>query len=254
MLFAAAKSVRLLLSLASLLAFCQSNCHAYTIQGQIEHVESLPAVAPELRSGAEYTGPGDSGVNNKWQMIPHWLAGTWLVRQETAVYQRDYKTGRVSDTPRTYRAKQEFFYGSQLDRNGNVWHFNGVPYTSETRLSDYIEYHKVTSKTFQVANANEVRFRTLMTVVRVSPSTETIIKSFQQESITSYKPDGDGQIQLTSSIKAFDDNGNAVHETCNTATIKRIKPFVQIDHRDGKDLAHLFKNYLIKSNMTYLLP
>ncbi|MBK9202577.1 MAG: hypothetical protein IPL73_09090 [Candidatus Obscuribacter sp.] len=109
MLFAAAKSVRLLLSLAFLLAFCQSNCYAYTIQGQIEHVESLPAVAPELRSGAEYTGPGDSGVNNKWQMIPHWLAGTWLVRQETAVYQRDYKTGRVSDTPRTYRAKQEFF-------------------------------------------------------------------------------------------------------------------------------------------------
>ena len=92
-----------------------------------------------------------------------------------------------------------------------------------------------------------------MTVVRVDPYNDTIITSFQQESITSYKPAGDGVIELSSSTKSFDQAGMPQHETVNVATIKRVKPFKPINEKDGKDLVALFKAFLTSQGLTNLM-
>lgn len=227
---------------------------AYTIEGSVEHVERMPSMSADLKAGAEFnqsTVKVDPG--NKWVKLPTWFAGTWLVKQETAVYQKDFRTGKVIDQHKTYQARQEFGYGHQVDRQGNVWHYVGVPYTSKSRLMEYDEYHKVSSKDFQAANDNEVRFRSVMDVIRVNPSTDTIVTSFQQESITSYRPVGEGVIELTSSTKSFNSAGLPQHETCNTATIKRSKPFKPVAEKDGKDLVALFHAFLTSQGLTNLI-
>jgi len=241
--------------LALALALTDAAAFAYTIEGGVEHVERMPSVAPELRAGADFHEDKlTNGASNRWLKVPNWLAGTWLVKTETAVFQKDYKTGRSSNSQTTYKARHEFTYGYQKDLQGDIWHYIGVPYTSKTSLSEYDEFHKVSLKDFQTVTGNEVRFRTLMTVIRVNRSSDTIITSFQQESITSYRPVEDGVIELTSSTKSFDAAGNPRHETCNTATIKRVKPYIAVNEKDGKDLAALFKDFLVSRGLTNLLP
>lgn len=229
-----------------------AQCNAYTIKGSIEHAEQMPEMPTELRAGADYAAV--SGSNNRWVMIPGWLAGTWQVKEETAVYLRDYLTGRVQQPNHTFRARHQFYYGSQKDRNGNPWHFNGVPYESHAKLAEYEEHHKVQSKDFPKVGQNEVRFRTIVSVVRTRPGSGHIESSFQQESITCYKPLTDDTIELTSSTKVFDASGRPQKEVVNVANIRRVKPYIQYDNKDGRDLAALFRNYLIEKNLTYLLP
>lgn len=244
------------LSLFSLFSlFSINDARAMTIEGKIEHVEKLPEVAPEFKPGISFDEKAlPVGVNNNWVRIPSWMAGTWLVRTETAVYMQNFKTGQIIESPTTYSAKHEFTYGSQVDKQGEIWHFIGVPYTSKTTLSNYDEIHEVTTKDFLVASDAMVQFRTLMTVARVSRSSDKIISSFQQESITCYKPVSPDVIELTSSTKSFDAAGNPDRLTRNTATIKRIKQFRVRDEQDGKDLKTLFGQYLYAKGLSAIAP
>lgn len=239
-----------------LLPFSLGQAFAYTIEGGVEHVERMPAVAPELRAGAEFNSETlKTSSGNNWIRVPAFLAGTWLVKNETAVYRKDFKTGKIYQSPLTYKARHEFSYGHQQDPQGGIWHYVGVPYTSETRSSDYIEYHKVSRKDFQVLTDSEVRFRCLMNVVRVSHyDDDRISGSFQQESITSYRPLEEGTIELTSSTKSFDQAGLPSFETCNNAVIKRSKPFKPVAEKDGKDLKALFIEFLTATGKSNLLP
>ena len=227
---------------------------AYTIEGKIEHQEALPSVDSSIRKGARFSAGAEAEANNNWVKVPAWLAGTWIVHDETAVLRQDYKTGRIDRNPTVFMAKQEFTYGSQKDRQGGIWHYIGAPYTSKTRLTAYQEYHQVKEKQFLVANESQVQFRTLMTVVRVSNINSRVADSFQQESITSYRPVEDGIISLAASNKTFDANGRAVFQQDNEARIRRYKHFYETDKKDGKNLRELFLQYLEANGLSNLIP
>ncbi|CAN5384750.1 hypothetical protein BH11CYA1_BH11CYA1_32490 [soil metagenome] len=227
---------------------------AYTIEGKIEHQEALPSVDSSIRKGARFSAGAEAEANNNWVKVPPWLAGTWTVREETAVLRHDFKTGRIDRNPSIFMAKQEFTYGSQKDRQGGIWHYIGAPYTSKTKLTAYQELHQVKEKQFLVANDAQVQFRTLMTVVRVSNMSGRVADSFQQESITSYRPVEDGIISLAASNKTFDANGRALFQQDNEARIRRYKHFYETDKKDGKNLRELFLQYLEANGLSNLIP
>jgi len=232
-----------------------SQCLAYTIEGKIEHQEALPKVESAVRKGAKYrVGVNDFEAANNWVQVPAWLSGTWIVHEETAVLRHDFKTGQIDRHPTTFITTQEFTYGNQKDRQGNIWHYIGVPYTSKTRMATTEDFHEVKEKDFLVATEKQVQFRSVVTVVRVSHLSGRVAQSFQQESITGYKPVSDGVIQLTASTKTFDSDGNAVYQQDNQARIKRYKHYADVDNKDGKNLKELFIQYLTAKGLTNLLP
>lgn len=247
--------VALALSCLVFTAFMPNQAQAYTIEGKIEHVESLPALDQSERKGAQYdlTATEEVHPNNNWVQIPSWMAGTWSVREETAVLRQDIRTGNIDRVPYRFKARQEFMYGSQKDRQGNIWHFIGAPYTSKTSLSDYDEIHEVKEKEFLSSANHLVIIRSVVGVIRVS-SSGRVKESFQQESITNYGPDEDGYMKLTSSTKTFSDTGKPLHLQENEARIKRVKAFVERDSYDNKDLRNLFKHYLTTHGLSNLLP
>lgn len=227
----------------------------YTIEGKIEHVETMPAMDESERKGAQFDLSAQSEVhpNNNWVQIPTWLAGTWSVREETATLRQDLRSGHSDRSRYRFKARQEFTYGSQKDRQGNIWHFVGTPYTSKTNLSEYDEVHEVKEKEFLAAGDHKVTIRSVVGVIRLS-SSGRVLESFQQESLTSYSPEEDGYLLLTSSTKTFSDTGKPMHLQENEARIKRIKPFVERDSYDNKDLRSLFRHYLISHGFNNLLP
>jgi len=208
-----------------------------------------------VRKGAKYrVGVNDFEAANNWVQVPAWLSGTWIVHEETAVLRHDFKTGQIDRHPTTFITTQEFTYGNQKDRQGNIWHYIGVPYTSKTRMATTEDFHEVKEKDFLVATEKQVQFRSVVTVVRVSHLSGRVAQSFQQESITGYKPVSDGVIQLTASTKTFDSDGNAVYQQDNQARIKRYKHYADVDNKDGKNLKELFIQYLTAKGLTNLLP
>lgn len=228
---------------------------AYTIEGKIEHEEKLPSVDSSLRRGARFNASAsDSDAQNNWVKVPEWLAGSWSVNEETATLRQNFKTGEIDRKPYVFSVKQDFTYGNQKDRQDGIWHYIGVPYRSKTRLTNYVEYHDVKEKRFLVASQTMVQFRTIMTVVRVDGGTGRISDTFQQESITSYRPLEEGVIEMTASNKTFDANGRALHQQDNEARIKRYRRYAALNHKDGKDLKTMFVDYLASNGLSNLIP
>jgi hypothetical protein len=227
---------------------------AYTIEGKIEHVEQMPAVEQKLTPGAQFDQSVELSPNNLWVKIPKWIAGSWSARDETAVFSQNFKTGVSHHMEETFKAKQDFTYGQQIDKSGQVWHYLGVPYSSKSARSHAEEIHQVREKQFLKANDEEVEFRAVAAVLIVDNLSSRIERTYQQESLTSYKPIADDRISMTASTKVFDASGQAQSLQRNEAIIKRYRHFRPIDNQDGKDLKSLFRQYMMAKGMADLLP
>ncbi len=245
------------LSLTVLVGFgLAQSALAKTFELGVQHTDVLPSVSDDLRKGARFnlSAVEAEGQSNEWIQLPDWMCGTWKVGKETAVLRRDFKSNKTNNEPFTYFARHEFQYGMQKDRDGGIWHYIGTPYHSKTALAQFTEYHLVKSKDFTKADEQEVSFTTVMTVIR-SDSSSKIIESFQQESITSYKPSQlPGEIEMSASTKSFEANGAPDKQSDNVAKIKQSSPFKQVDTYQGKDMKVLFRAFLIGRKLNNLLP
>ncbi|MBU6450659.1 MAG: hypothetical protein KGS72_02695 [Cyanobacteria bacterium REEB67] len=222
---------------------------AYTIEGKVEHVESLPAVERKFSPGVEFDQSLELSPDNIWIKVPSWLAGVWSARQETMVFRRDFRSGKESSERRDFKAKQDFTYGQQADKSGQVWHYLGVPYTSKSTRSQAIEIHEVKEKQLVQGGSDEVTFRAVATVILVDDFTSRIKRTYQQESLTSYQPIAEDRLSMTASTKVFDAQGQPQTLQENEAIIKRARRFQPIDRKDGKDLKGLFRQFLIAKGL-----
>ena|GEM_PF-492991 len=221
-----------------------SPCQAYTIEGKIEHVETLPPVEQKFKPGAHFDLSAELSPDNIWVKIPNWLAGSWSARDETAVFFQDFKKGVSRNVSEQFKAKQDFTYGQQIDKNGQIWHYMGVPYTSKSMHTSYEEIHDVKEKSLVRSSEDQAEFRSLYTVLFLDNFTATIQRSQQQESLTTYSPLGDDRIAMTASTKVFDLGGRPQNLQRNEAIIKRYRHFNVINEKDGKDLAALFQQFM----------
>ena len=244
----------LAISTTALLAVALLPALAAPLQGHLEHVQRLPAVGRTLRPGVRYDSTDSQNQSNVWVRVPSWLAGIWQVNEETAVYRENFPTGQKSSESYTFSARSQFTYGKQQDKRGQIWHYIGVPYTSTTQLSNKIEYHHVIAKDITQQGDDVATVSTKAQVIRASQTTNEILETYQQESLTTYTKLTDGTIRLDSSNKVFDADGNPVSLTNNRATIHRTRPFSIVNFENGKNLKELFAQFLIAQGMTILVP
>jgi len=226
---------------------------AYTIEGKIEHVERMPAVEQKYSPGAQIDQSVELSPNNLWVKLPKWLAGSWSARDETAVFSQDFRSGRTRTTQEVFKAKQDFTYGQQVDKSGQVWHYVGVPYTSKSVRTNGEEIHEVKEKQFLKTTDEVVEFRAVATVLIVDNYSSSIQRTYQQESLTTYEPIADDRISMTASTKVFDAAGRPQTLQKNEAIIKRYKHFQTINQKDGKDLKALFREFMTAKGMADLL-
>lgn len=224
------------------------------LEARIEHTAHMSSVNETMRRGARFNLTVNETPGNVWIKIPSWLAGTWLVDTETAVYRKDFRTGKVSDQRTPFRARSKFHYGHQRDRTKEIWHYVGIPYTSSTDAATFTEYHQVASKESMKSTANEIALKTQVTVVRVDKITRKITKTFQQESITTYTYVSPQELELRSSTKVFDASGAATNLQQNEAMVKRVETFTPINVQNGKNYKQLFREFLIAEGLERLIP
>lgn len=248
----------ILILLATLLSSSGSQVEAKFLEGGVKHLELMPSIQDEFRKGERLDGSifENLSQSNHWVLIPNWMAGTWRIKEETAVFRRNFKTGHSTKIPHKFKARQQFVYGMQQDRQGGIWHYVGTPYKSQAKLSRENEIHLVKEKEYEPFNEKRVRFRSLVNVIRVKRSSSKVKSSYQQESITTYTPVGSSsyRIKLSASTKSFDENGNPLIRADNEAQPRRIKPFEAVKTYRGKDMKALFIDFLKCTGRTNLLP
>ncbi len=250
-----AKQSSALLVLVLLLGLSRHAARCEPLQGRLEHVHKLPAVSHLLKPGIHYDEAANKiPASNAWVRVPAWLAGTWLVTEETAVFRENFSTGQRSNEHHTFSARNKFAYGKQKDKTGQVWHYVGVPYTSDTQISGKIEYHQVREKEVIEQSDHKVAVRSKVLVIRVSKPSGEIDQTYQQESITWYTDNADGIISMESSTKAFNADGRPLSVTQNRARIHRVAKFTVVDEEYGKNLKALFHQYLIAQGWNSLIP
>lgn len=244
-----------LIILAALLLNCSKASIAEPLQGKIEHSRKMPSVNKMLKPGIHYDETADKPMSNAWVRIPHWLAGIWSIKEETTVFQEDLKTGRRDREQHNFTAKSKFGYGKQTDRTGQIWHYVGVPYTSDTTMSGLIEYHQVLEKDVSIQSPNKVSVKTRVIVVKVRKPSGDIKETYQQESINTYTYEpAEDVIAMESSTKAFNADGTPVSLTCNKATIHRQNKYSVVNEEYGRDLKSLFHQFLSSQGLATLVP
>lgn len=250
------RTLMLRLIILSMLAFnCPIASVAEPLQGKIEHSRKLPSVNKMLKPGIHYDETAEKPMSNAWVRIPNWLAGIWSTKEETTIFQEDLKTGRRDREQHSFTAKSRFGYGKQTDKSGQIWHYVGVPYTSDTTMSGLIEYHQVLEKDVTIQSANRVTVRTKVIVVKVRKPSGDIKDTYQQESINTYTYNpAEDVIAMESSTKAFNADGTAVSLTRNKATIRRQDKYSVVNEEYGRDLKTLFHQFLLSQGLASLAP
>jgi len=226
---------------------------AYTIEGKIEHVEQLPPVEQKFKPGAHFDLSAELSPDNVWIKIPAWLAGSWSARDETAVYYQDFKKGISRHLNEQFKAKQDFTYGQQMDKSGQIWHYMGVPYTSKSQHTSYEEIHEVKEKRLVKGDDQAAEFRSLYTVLFIDNFSSNIQRTQQQESLTTYSPLAEDRIAMSASTKVFDAAGRPQNLQRNEAIIKRYRHFTPVNEKDGKDLRALFQQFMASRGQVNLL-
>ncbi|CAN5164326.1 hypothetical protein BH10CYA1_BH10CYA1_58070 [soil metagenome] len=249
------KAALCLIILAQALSNAPYPLQAEPLKGRIGHSQKLPAVNKLLKPGIHYDDTANKSMSNAWVRIPTWLAGVWATKEETAVFRQNYRNGIQSKEHRTFTAKSKFAYGKQVDKSGQIWHYVGVPYTSDTQMSGQIEYHQVLEKDVTPQSANKEAVRTKVVVIKVRKPSGDIAETYQQESITVYTFNpAEETISMESSTKAFRADGSPISLTRNLARIHRLAAFAVVDEEYGRDLKSLFHQYLLTQGLTALVP
>jgi hypothetical protein len=176
--------------------------------------------------------------------VPGWLAGKWHKDSQTDYYQFDYRSGTTDVTTRVMEAKADAIWGTQQDRQGQIWQFDPAPFVTTVDAGDQLVVQIVRlSEPVEDTPTHFVR-RSVDVQIRVDKATN-VIKSVQAaEEFTTYLPEGAGLVKRECSAKVFDHAGQPVALAKSFSYEKQMDGFEpQISYKD-KDLRPLFARFL----------
>jgi hypothetical protein len=247
-----------LVFLVWLLSTYQVPVYARTLTAEIELSDTAQPVEGNLRPGDIFDRshlPSRSGSSiTDWYRIPKWLGGTWHKESQTDYFLYNYLNNTTDTTPRIQKAVSNGVWGTQQDEQGNVWHFDPVPYNDivdsgeETivQIIRLVEPLEITTDRF-------VR-RSMSTQLRVDKATGKIKRVETGEQITVFTPESPVLIKRQTSSKVFDHDGKPLLRGKSFAFETRIGPFAPRDYYRGQDMKKLFSEFIKMSGATATLP
>ena len=228
-----------------------------TLQTGIEHNERLAPVDRSLKVGTEISVTRLKSLTpaNHWSRLPNWAAGTWKTTSMTAYYRYDYQSRTKNFLVDTFMDKAAETLGWQKDRLGNLWHFVGTGFytTAEGERSFDIDFHK--QHDILEVNDDQFTVRHVGTRALVDKITRKVVRVFQVEAIQTYTKSTEGSaLRCKSSVKEFDDAGEAVTLQKGISYEAKIHDYSPWNSYKGRDMRKLFAEFLMSHGMNDLVP
>ncbi len=236
-----------------LLVFAAS-ARATKLNVRVEHLDSVEPVESDLEPGKVFTKKSlpDNNIEaeaNNWYEIPKWLAGYWHKESQTDYYRHSYLTGTTDNTRLTREARSDGRWGTQAGLGGQIWQFDGVPYSQTVDADDETIVQIV--RMSECLESSEERFvkRSIETQLRVDKLSGKIKTVESGEEITILSPESDTMIKRETSSKVFDQSGKPVLLALSETFETKIGPFEPQNFYHGQDMKKLFQEFMKKSGI-----
>jgi len=223
---------------------------------KIEHQEILPPVDQGFQPGGRFDPSRvEQRASVLWVRIPPWFAGRWQSTLHTQISKRSLQNGQeLLHGPESVPGMRTDGHGLQMDSQGGIWHRIKLPFSSSVPRDGYVNYQFITNQEYVENSQSEVVIHFLGIQSFVDPRSGRTMNSVQVETIQTYQPVSNDQLQCSASLKEFDANGRPTMLTKEVWSEDRISPFSPVDHRRGEDLRTSFCNFLVSHGMSDLLP
>lgn len=237
----------------------------FVLEGTIQHSAALPPVDPKLKPGAKFDLrrlPINQPLVLLWWRVPEWLAGTW---------HNSGKVKRLSFVDLQHPERKEGYnlldihypdsevIGYQEDRGRAIWTCVMTPYMGRTKQGENTNVSVIHSAVPLETSQTQVVLKFLATTVVIGKN-KRIVSISQRESIQTYRPVDANKVIVLSSMKFFDDTGEAKYESELLSHCQRQLPFRELPYLPSPepftliDLRQSFDKFLRSQQMDALIP
>ncbi len=237
----------------------------FILEGTVQHSNALPPVDPRLKPGSKFDLrrlPINDPLSLLWWRVPEWLAGTW---------RNSGKVKRLSFVDLENPDKKEGFnmldihypdsevIGYQEDRGKAIWTCVLTPYMGRTKQGENTNVSVIHSAVPLETSQHQVVLKFLATTVVIGRN-KRIISVSQRESIQTYRPVDANKVIVLSSMKFFDDEGQAKYESDLLSHCHRQLPYHELQYLPAPqpltliDLRQSFDKFLHSQQMDGLIP
>lgn len=169
------------------------------------------------------------------------MAGKWLKQGDLTESVTDLRTGITTPVNRFTDDELTVSWGHQVDKNGNVWHANIMPFERDGSTRGLQVRFIIVSLQAQEIAANELISR-IHSIIVESQGT-VVTKVFQQEALNHYYV-SERQIVNRSSNRDFTYEGAPLRDGMLVSKFDKIAPFQPVPTLQGVDLARALDEYL----------
>ncbi|CAN5200418.1 hypothetical protein BH10CYA1_BH10CYA1_49050 [soil metagenome] len=187
-----------------------------------------------------------------WYRVPLWCAGRWESSQAKMKYMKDYRSGKVDETPAVYQCLGRETIGHQFDRQKSIWNFCRENVWTHGKMKDY-ETHSFMFYSHPLRiTQNEVVVMGKMAVFEVNAKGR-ILSSYKTEVIDTMTPvDFDDLLDEQTKL-VFNDEGKPVTTIKSEVLWKRTSDFQPIEDSKGLALKPLFNQFLREKGLKDLV-
>jgi hypothetical protein len=181
------------------------------------------------------------------------LAGQLHSESATITSVHDYKSGETEKVHVVRKEIADVVYGSQTDKTGQIWEYIKIPRIQKVAVDGGTCYLRALREDVLNSDDTSVGLKILSNQLTVNKK-DKITASEQVQQINNYQQLEDGVIQMESSLKNFDGDGNPEQLQHGQKIIKKIGPYQQRDTDGNLDLKKLFIEFMTKTGRADLLP
>ncbi|CAN5552913.1 hypothetical protein BH11CYA1_BH11CYA1_08290 [soil metagenome] len=155
--------------------------------------------------------------------IPPWLAGQWQRTETNELSRKQLPSGKELKPIGKQSAKVTDTFGGFKDRRGNVFMVVPLGAAGAVDRGFAVDYHRVKKYELVLDGTNSAVIKVQASHQVVSKKDKRVVEAYQDEELNRYTLVRDGLVKTDSSVKVFDQFGQAKLITRAVSTERRVK-------------------------------
>ncbi len=155
--------------------------------------------------------------------VPFWLAGQWQRTESNELSRKELPSGKELKPIGKQAARVTDYFGSHKDRRGNVFMIVPLGAAGAVDRGFAVDYHRVKKYEMILDGKNSAVIKVQAVHKVVSKKEKRVVEAYQDEELNRYTLIRDGLVKNDSSVKVFDQLGQAKLITRAVSTERRVK-------------------------------
>ncbi len=155
--------------------------------------------------------------------VPFWLAGQWQRTESNELSRKELPSGKELKPIGKQAARVTDYFGTYKDRRGNVFMIVPLGAAGAVDRGFAVDYHRVKKYEMILDGKNSAVIKVQAVHKVVSKKDKRVVEAYQDEELNRYTLIRDGLVKNDSSVKVFDQLGQAKLITRAVSTERRVK-------------------------------